>query len=48
MAQDPQTSQVDENTLSVTWNRMQCEGCGKVRHDNVLKAGEQIVVPWME
>lgn len=31
---------------AITWEKMVCTRCGKIREDNVLKPGEEVIVPW--
>lgn len=34
-----------DDSITVSWDQMMCEDCGKVRNRNVLKPREHLVIP---
>ena len=46
VAHEPIITDLEEDRQSVTWRRMECAGCGKIRHTAMLKPGEEVVVSW--
>lgn len=44
IATEPLLTNLDGGIQSVTWQKMTCSGCGKVRKEAMLKPGEEVIV----
>lgn len=45
-ATEPIITELDGDVQAITWQKMECVRCGKVRTEAMLKPGEEVVIAW--